>query len=253
LPDLLRGALEADYQLLAKESSQAKMDFASFIMEDGFELTSFGSIEVIPEDLVIGSFSFPALTQILVSGPRSRRDLDTAEVRVGWYPGVFEVVGVTRVGELDRIRGSHSDGQSWFNRPEFIAVLLIHQDELSGVVPPTKNIQTVENLAVLSKSDRWIEASRMSRGDFLAAWANFELLNDSEKSGDLASIFTQMCREGYVHQIWTWVSSTPPSLKTQLDTRGQFGSRFEQLVERSMQPAEPLTRSHLRKWFRQDL
>jgi hypothetical protein len=252
LPDLLRGVLESNEDLIAEQRGEAKKDFALFMLTDDFDITSFGSIEVTPRDLNIGGINFPGLTQLLFSGPRSKQHLDAAEVRKGWESGVFEVLGITRAGELDRIKSALSADSSWFNRPEFIAMLLIRKEDLSGVVPPDKLIHRVDDLECLSASNRWIEANRVSRGDLPAIWANWELSAKREKSDTLPSLFRQVSEEGYLHQIWNWVSTNPPSLQRQLENRAQLSPDFERLVEWSGEPKSPLTRSDLRGWFLQD-
>jgi hypothetical protein len=252
LPDLLRGVLESDDKQIAEEHLQAKRDFALFMVTDDFDITSFGSIELVPNDLKIGGINFPDLTQFIFSGPRSRQYLDAAEVRNGWEPGVFEVLGITRAGELERIKSALAGDSSWFNRPEFIAVLLIRKEDLAGVVPPDKVIHSVEDFEYLSASNRWIEANRVSRGDLPAVWANWELSAKAKKSDSLPGLFRSLCEEGYLHQIWNWVTTNPPSLQRQLDNRAQLSQDFERLVEYSSEPKSPLTRSDLRGWFLQD-
>jgi len=252
LPDLLRGVLESDDKQIDEERLQAKRDFSRFMVTDDFDITSFGSIELVPKDLKIGEIHFPGLTQLLFSGPRSRQHLDAAEVRRGWEPGVFEVLAISRAGELDRIKSALSADSSWFNRPEFVAVLLISKEDLSAVVPPDKVIHNVEDSEYLSASNRWIEANRVSRGDLPAVWANWELSARSEKSDTLPGLFRHVSEEGYLHQIWNWVSSNPPTLQRQLDNRAQLSPDFERLVEWSGEPKSPLTRSDLRGWFLQD-
>jgi hypothetical protein len=252
LPDLLRGVLESDDKQIAEQRLQAKRDFSLFMVTDDFDITSFGSIELVPADLKIGEINFPGLTQLLFSGPRSRQHLDAAEVRKGWEPGVFEVLAITRAGELDRIKSALSADSSWFNRPEFVAVLLISKEDLSAAVPPDKVIHNVEDFEYLSASNRWIEANRVSRGDLPAVWANWELSARSEKSDTLPGLFRQVSEEGYLHQIWNWISTNPPSLQRQLENRAQLSPDFERLVELSAEPRSPLTRSDLRDWFLQD-
>lgn len=252
VPDLLRAVLETDINKLTEERVQAKRDFALFMVTDDFDITSFGSFEVTGKDLKIGAINFPGLPQLLFSGPRSRQYLDAAEVRKGWEPGVLEVLGITRAGELDRIKNALAEGSDWFNRPEFVAVLLIRKDDLSGVVPPDKVIHRAEDFKFHLTSKRWVEANRVSRGDLAAVWANWDLLPKDEMLNSLPRLFEAVCGEGYLHQIWNWVSTNPPSLQRQLENRAQLSPDFERLVERSFQPNTPLTREDLRGWFLQD-
>ena len=249
LPDFLRAVLESDWEACSAFEQQAKMDLASFIMEDEYELTSFGSIEVSSADASFGNFDLPDLAKILISGPRARNFLDCAEVRVGWLPGEYEILGVTRAGEVDRIEAS-VQADEWIQQPDILAILVIKKDELSGVVPQTKVIRDAFEVGFFSMVERWIVAARVSRGDLLAVWANWELINEFGGTGDLAGVFSSLSMEGYLHQIWNWVTTNPPKLESQLESHSDFGPRFSQLIEWSAQPGTGLSREQLSEWFR---
>jgi hypothetical protein len=249
LPDLLRAVLESDEETWGAFEAQAKMDLASFLMEDDYELTSFGSIQVSSADVSFGKFDLPDLAKILFSGPRAHNYLDCAEVRVGWLPGDYEILGVTRTGEVDRLQAGIEAGE-WIEQPEVLAILCVKKDELSGVIPQTKVVHDAIEVGFFSMVERWVGAARLSRGDLLAVWTNWELLNEVEDAGDLSTVFIALTREGYMHQIWNWVTTNPPTLQSQLDGHSDFGERFAQLIEWSAKPGLGLSREQLSAWFR---
>lgn len=249
IPEYLRAGLEGDAEVCDSFERRAKEDLATFLMDDEYELTSFGSVQITAADARVGKFDLPGLAKILVSGPRDSKYLDCAEVRIGTVPGEYEVLGVTRAGEVDRLSPS-AQADEWIQQPKVLAVLAVKKDEIKGIFPHTKVIHDCVKIGFFSLVERWVSASRMSRGDLPAVWANWEILNDAEDKGDLASVFQALTQEGYLHQIWTWVTTNPPTLLPQLESQSQFGKRFAELKEWSAEPADGLSRKNLSDWFK---
>lgn len=257
----VRTVLNGDLDGIGLREAVSKVHVANLLTGPEFVMTSMGSINFQPRDFNSGNYSLPGLTQLIATGPRNREFLDCAEVRVGWEPGLYEVIAITTASELERVAtaGSSESGKAgYFERPEIIAVFVIGTGELQGLLPPFKRLMNLDSSGLTSGLDRWTELQRVTRGDFVTAWANWEFSDqmDSASSGiaseSLAKLFTDVAREGYLHQLWNWMETRPPSLATQLNSLEQLGSGFAEVIGWSTQPGGTLTREDLRKWFDQN-
>ena len=253
--------LNDDQESVGLREALSKVQVVDLLMDPEFVLTSIGSINVETRDFASGNYELPGLTQLIVSGPRARKYLDCAEIRVGWASGFFEVIAVTTASELDRVANVGSlpnGGVGYFERPEVLAVLFINTHDLETLIPPYKKLMTLKDSGLTKGSDRWTELQRVMRGDFITAWANWEYSNQVHSTSQdgsfvsLAKTFIALSREGYLHQLWNWMETKPPSLAGQIQNLGQLGPRFATVLGWSTQPGGTITREDLRNWFEQD-
>ncbi len=254
LPEFLLRVLDLDKKAIAERESLVKMPISGMLLSPEFIFTSLGSISLSPVDKAFGNYHLPGLTQLIATGPRSREHLDCAEVRVGWEAGDFEVLVVTRVSTLEKLKSDKSKGDSFFDRPEILAVLVVKTQEVSRIIPPFKKIRNSFDSRLTDGAEKWIELSRMSRGDIPAAWANWAfrnlMLNEAE-AGTLSFFYSMLATEGYLHQIWTWLEMKPPALSAQVTNIDQLGTGFAEVAQWSYEPGGSLTRENLRQWFNQ--
>ena len=259
IPELLNRVLVEDFDDVGTRELVVKVPISSILSLPEFVTTKVGSITVEAEDLKIGSLEFPGLSQMLVSSPRTREHLDGAEVRIGWEPGEFEVLAITRYSTLENVRESLQSGAEdmpYFERPEVLAVLVVRADEVSELFPPYKRIATAREVQLFESSDRWIEYTRPLHGYLFAIWANWILVTEhlkayEDEDWNLSEVFMAMAGEGYLHQIWNMLHTKPSTLGDQISELGDFTSLLEEVVDRSATPELHLARSDLREWFLQ--
>jgi predicted amidophosphoribosyltransferase len=259
LPELLRSVLLQDFAAVVTREAVVKVPVASMLCFPEYVATSLGSISIKPEDFSNGVFNFPGLSQLIVSCPRTSEHLDGAEVRIGWEPGEFEILAITRYSAIDDVRTAldSNDGDiPYFQRPEVLAVIVVRADEVRDLFPTYKKIRSAQEVRLFERSDKWVELTRPLQGYIFAIWANWEILNDylsSLEAGDWspARLFQLMTSEGYLHQIWNIIQTNPDTLHHQISELGGLRPGFEELVGYCNEPGSSLTRSDLRKWFLQ--
>lgn len=259
IPELMNRVLVEDFDDVGTRELVVKVPISAIISLPEFVATKVGSITVEEEDLKIGSIDFPSLAQVLVSSPRTREHLDGAELRVGWEPGEFEVIVITRYSALENVRKSlqlNTRG-SYFERPEVLAVFVIRADEVHELFPPCKKVSSAFDVQLFDSSEKWIEYNRPLHGYLYAIWANWILTTEhlnrfADLDWTLSEVFLAMSSEGYLHQIWNLLHTQPATLSNQILELGEFTALFEEVIERCASPQLQLTRSDLREWYLQE-
>jgi hypothetical protein len=260
ITDLLSKVLAQDFSAIGTREAMVKVPIMSLLTVPEYLATKVGKLTVQAQDVTSGNISLPGLSQVIVSSPRSKKHLDAAEVRIGWSPGEYEIIAITRAATLQRVTkelDSPGGEVPYFERPEVLAVLVVPADEVSDLFPPFKRIVSAQELRLFERSDRWIELSRPLHGYLFAIWANWEMMNNylgTLEEGDwtLSNLFRFRVSDGYLHQIWNILTTQPPTLADQLSVLGNFRSSFEELAGYSTEPGHSVTRSDLRDWFLQD-
>jgi hypothetical protein len=260
IPELLSKVLSEDFSAVGTREALVKVPLMALLTVPEYVATKVGSLTVEAQDLVNGTLSLPALSQVVVSSPRSKEFLDGAEVRVGLEPGQFEIIAITRAATLQRVKAAldtPGGDVPYFDRPEVLAVLVVRADQVRDLFPSFKKIVPAQELRLFERSDRWIELSRPLQGYLFAICANWEILNTylgtlGQGGWTLSDFFVARVSDGYLHQIWNIVDTKPPTLAHQISALGGFRARFEELLGFSTEPGYSLTRSDLREWFLQD-
>lgn len=256
LPKLLMQVLNEDKRAVGLRLALVKMPLTALLLGPDYALTSMGSLIFEEEDFKSGRINLPRLTQLIISGPRSKKYLDCAEVRTPWFSSVCEVIAITRVSTLESVKSSTFDTSGevgYFVRPEVLAVLIINTSDIEALFPPFKKLRKAKETGLTARPDKWLELTRVSRGDLPAAWANYQLdswRSKREGNGEAANVFLRVSLEGKLHQIWNWLETRPPALEIQLSNLDQLGGGFASLVEFGKDPGEgKLNRSEIQGWF----
>jgi DNA-directed RNA polymerase subunit RPC12/RpoP len=263
LPKLLTKILSMDKTAVAMREALVKIPLAGLVLQPDYALTSMGSLIFEEENFKSGGIGLPGLTQLIVSGPRSKHYLDCAEVRRPWVSSVCEVIAITRVSTLESVKPSASNPSGevpYFVRPEVLAVLIVNTNDIEDLFPPFKKLRSAKETGLTARPDKWLEQTRVSRGDLPATWANYELdlwklegssgVGVSDDGEYAALLYIWLSKEGKLHQIWNWLETRPPGLEIQLSNLDQLGGRFASLVELGKNPGEgKLNRSEIQGWF----
>lgn len=257
--DLLGQVLVRNFAAVESREDLVKLPVSFLLTLPEYVVTKVGALVVESQDFTNGQFHFPGLAQVLISGPRTTNHLDCSEVRIGWEPGEFEVLAITRGSATEEVNvalNSVGEDNHYFDRPEILAVFVVRASEVQNLFPSYKKIKRAQDVRLFERTDRWIELARPLHGDLFAIWANWELLNHylgeiGEADSTLADIYKGMVMEGYLHQIWTLMQTNPATFQQQISELGGLRSGFQEIVGYCTQPGAGLTRSDLRDWFLQ--
>ena len=208
------------------------------VLTSGHQFLNFGSLTVEP-----GKSGLTPLANLVFSGPRDREYLDCAEVRLPVEAAQYTVLAAI---------SADSDLMT-SNRPEVLAIFVVHNESLPRFIGPSRLVE-FSNVKCFENPNSWIEASRVSRGDLPALWASWEIAakiaKDEEEAayGSHSHMYSVIVMEGYLHQVWTWIQTSPESLSNQLNAVQASLPGFMELIEFSNQPQ--IAREQLAEWFR---
>lgn len=260
IPELLSKVLLHDFSAVGMREALVKVPLMAMLTVPEYVAAKVGSLTVQAQDVRNGTLSLPALSQIVVSSPRSREFLDGSEVRVGLEPGQFEIIAITRAATLERMKvalDAPGGEVPYFDRPEVLAVLVVRADQVRELFPSFKKIVSAQELRLFERSDRWVELSRPMQGYVFAIWANWVILNNylgelGKGEWTLFDFYIARVSDGYLHQIWNIFETKPPTLAHQISAMGGLSTAFEEIRGYSTEPGYSLTRADLRAWFLQD-